>query len=549
MTISLEAIQHSLYYLHVPTAEDEVVRRSEEEHRRSYEDEGRPSVTINRKPLPPTTSNHPLPPIPQEEPYQSYGESQDYNTREGPLRVDTGPDFGINRRHFSSSPQPPALFEASGDYAVSPSRSDTDTLSHHQHHNGNPSTSRQSPPRDHGPSIHRKPLTTQQHIETPMEIARRTDPTFPAVTIIRRDPTSGSQWNVGTISLLQPTFTASPLRPVHVELTAPGYSRFNKIDFTPTRRGSGASDATSVRRAMEALSATPTSTTSPDFPVNPFTRTIDFRKIAAADLKRTVYQRTDSSDSIGRIQAPSKPGAEKNVLAFDSPWHGTCTFVNAIDGKTLKLKHTIQSPGSPTSEANTANVAELRFNLGWSILGKIKQSRPRNDEPDKLPIPHLLESKENFRKSFQHIRNKSRENFRRMRAHTTSNDSDNDNYQNEGVLRDLSNINTPTTNSISAYSVPRSTPYQDASNRHLSVPTSTSLYDQNDRSSANPTSSENEDEEGRISLKLGRERAGGGYRGNSAKLGKLVIEDEGLKMCDLVVGAAMGVWWQHYGVE
>lgn len=542
--------------------------RSEEELRASQDSDARSFTTINRKPLPSTSSSHPLPPIPQEEPYQPdgtfpvYNDTHTHGSARGPLRLDIGPDFGINRGHFSSSPQPPGLFEPSGDYAVSPTFADNTPVSRYQQHNDFHPAVRNSPSQTSGPSIHRKPLPPQQHAETPIEIARRTDPTFPPVTIIRRDPTSGSQWNVGTITLLHPTLAASPLRPVHVELSAPGYSRFNKIDFTPTRRGSGASDAASVRRAMESIAATPTSTISPESPTHPFARTVDFRRIAAAELKRSVYQRTDSVDSLGRFQAATKPGSEKSVLAFDSPWNGMCTFVNAIDGKTLKLKHTIQSPGSPTSDSNTANVAELRFNLGWSILGKVKQSRPTNDEPDKLPIPHLLESKENFRRSFQHFRNKSRENFRRLRANTASNDSsDNDNYQKDtGVFRDLSNIKTSTTNnlststpaSFSAYASPslppRSTPHQDSGN-HLSVPTHP--YDQQpDRaSSTNPTSSENEDDEGRISLKLGRERAGGGYRGHSAKLGKLVIEDEGLKMCDLVVGAAMGVWWQHYGIE
>lgn len=45
---------------------------------------------------------------------------------------------------------------------------------------------------------------------------------------------------------------------------------------------------------------------------------------------------------------------------------------------------------------------------------------------------------------------------------------------------------------------------------------------------------------------LGRERAGGGNRGKRAKLGKLLIHDEGLKMLDLVVAANMGIWWQAW---
>lgn len=45
---------------------------------------------------------------------------------------------------------------------------------------------------------------------------------------------------------------------------------------------------------------------------------------------------------------------------------------------------------------------------------------------------------------------------------------------------------------------------------------------------------------------LGRERAGGGSRGKRAKLGKLLVHDEGLKMLDLVIAANMGIWWQAW---
>lgn len=44
-------------------------------------------------------------------------------------------------------------------------------------------------------------------------------------------------------------------------------------------------------------------------------------------------------------------------------------------------------------------------------------------------------------------------------------------------------------------------------------------------------------------MSLGREKAGGGNRGKRAKMGKLIIWDQGLKMLDLVVAANVGVWW------
>ena len=50
----------------------------------------------------------------------------------------------------------------------------------------------------------------------------------------------------------------------------------------------------------------------------------------------------------------------------------------------------------------------------------------------------------------------------------------------------------------------------------------------------------------RMDLSLGQELAGGGFAGKQAKLGKLIIEDEGLKMLDLVVAANIGLWWKVY---
>lgn len=44
-------------------------------------------------------------------------------------------------------------------------------------------------------------------------------------------------------------------------------------------------------------------------------------------------------------------------------------------------------------------------------------------------------------------------------------------------------------------------------------------------------------------VNVGTERAGGGVSGRKAKLGKLIVYADGLKMLDLVVAANMGVWW------
>ena len=52
--------------------------------------------------------------------------------------------------------------------------------------------------------------------------------------------------------------------------------------------------------------------------------------------------------------------------------------------------------------------------------------------------------------------------------------------------------------------------------------------------------------EERLDLSLGQEHAGGGFGGKEAKLGKLIIEAEGLQMLDLIVAANMALFWGVY---
>ena len=52
--------------------------------------------------------------------------------------------------------------------------------------------------------------------------------------------------------------------------------------------------------------------------------------------------------------------------------------------------------------------------------------------------------------------------------------------------------------------------------------------------------------EDRLDLSLGQEHAGGGFGGKQAKLGKLIIQPEGLQMLDFIVAANMALWWKVY---
>jgi hypothetical protein len=50
----------------------------------------------------------------------------------------------------------------------------------------------------------------------------------------------------------------------------------------------------------------------------------------------------------------------------------------------------------------------------------------------------------------------------------------------------------------------------------------------------------------RLDLSLGLELAGGGFAGHNAKMGKLIVESEGMKMLDLLIAANLSLWWKAY---
>jgi hypothetical protein len=49
-----------------------------------------------------------------------------------------------------------------------------------------------------------------------------------------------------------------------------------------------------------------------------------------------------------------------------------------------------------------------------------------------------------------------------------------------------------------------------------------------------------------LDLSLGQERAGGGFGGKQAKLGKLIVHPDGVAMLDLLVAANIGLWWRAW---
>ena len=100
---------------------------------------------------------------------------------------------------------------------------------------------------------------------------------------------------------------------------------------------------------------------------------------------------------------------------------------------------------------------------------------------------------------------------------------------------------TPSPNGTTTKEAKRSS-FFSTTTQHQRQRSSIERYDSRSHDEVN---SEEADE--RMDLSLGQELAGGGFAGKQAKLGKLIVEEEGLKMLDLVVAANMGIWWKVYG--
>ena len=327
------------------------------------------------------------------------------------------------------------------------------------------------------------------------------------ITLIRRDPSSSAQWNVGTLTQEKGT-SNSHHNTFKIDITTPGYQKFAKQAglvsfFEPTYQAS-------------SRPATPASTHSPTTPSQtaPFTREVSLTQPRSIVLPRSSYDRRGSDDvspydNLG-LPVTAKANMRNHHFTFASPWQGTCIFMTGMNGRSLKCRHTLP-PSTSGNEGETHTVAELKFSLPWSVL-KSKDANASTASRNligsgghaKTPsLSSLVGGTDSWRRGVQKIKEKrlSRDPLRGGRR----------GYDSEPAS---ARTQSPAT-------------------------TTTTMQDSG-------SGSDDDGGGGHLDLRLGREKAGGGRRGKNAKLGKLVIEDEGLKMCDLVVAASMGVWWQHY---
>lgn len=297
------------------------------------------------------------------------------------------------------------------------------------------------------------------------------------IVLIRRDPSSGSQWNVGTISVASSGLSAT------VEIHTPGYQKFAKQDLIIQSQANEKAEVLQDEPSTTSVSPIDHHALTPHF-----LRRIDILALSQPKIGRSGHQRNTSDDmySPTKQKSTQSPRLPHSKCVFTSPWQGQCYFTTGLDGRSLRCRHALPTASS-TGEALSETVCELRFNLPWLRVRKRNQTQSEGENnPPTLSAPRSAETKEVFRRGVQRLRSGSGS---KMLS------------EDQRLQMDFEKIKS--------------------------------------RSNA-------ADQQHRLDLSLGQEKAGGGFRGSSAKLGKLILENEGLKFADLAVGACMSIWWTHY---
>ncbi|KAF7714970.1 Uncharacterized protein PECH_005390 [Penicillium ucsense] len=411
-------------------------------------------------------------------------------------------------------------------------------------HNNSPRSPNRSP--EHSPN--RQPRQARAH---------RRDVGF-RLTLIRRDPASGSQWNVATIST--PWIDHNT---VDIEISTPGYNRF-----------AGSQEALSL--ADLAAKLPPGMFQSPGSSLPAALKNAPSgghqvpgkpQSSAPGKFRRQLCVSRQFEQHTGNWRGTADTGNGPNLegsklksgyYAFNSPWNGICTFSSSVNGRSLKCKHMIPTPGHPSHADGDGNqavtVAEIRFNMPFQAASLHYQaSRSPQAHHQSHPSQDLVQNAANPRPISP----------RQHSSHIFSSESNTNTKRNTFTqLLNTSKLTRPRATSgpgLQYQASPQAeNPRASSSHGHPIRRTSfrTAFSRQNEfrhhyppppnqhRSGSTSSGGGYDSDEDRLDFSLARELAGGGIRGKSAKLGKLVIEDEGIKMLDLVVAACMAVWWR-----
>ncbi|KAK3302840.1 oxidoreductase-like protein [Chaetomium strumarium] len=365
-----------------------------------------------------------------------------------------------------------------------------------------------------------------------------------SLTLIRRDPTSGTQCNVGKVSAFQtnvPTpdnadpslgpdnlgdLAAHTQQMIDIHLETSGYAKYRDL---PSRAEVETLRPTSAHSFSQQMARNPGggpamgADTAAAF-LNPawkptqdgFSRQVvmaygqswkaNFKKafqrkdrpgspvnLSPEDAsRRPLHSRQGSASTIASIdsvdgrQSPvlitrPGPGLRPKGYFFLSPWNGRCEFRTSTDGRSLKCRH-ILDPASvrldPREVAQSLHNAQgLGRSRGDELSSALAGAKPVSELRFNLPTTRPKgKTGDRNSKSGDQLSAKFSKLLHHRSRHSDDESEDDDEYDDYGEL----------------------------------------------------------DDQGNLDLSLGKEHAGGGNGGKRAKLGKLIIHDEGLKMLDLV---------------
>ncbi|KAK3314002.1 oxidoreductase-like protein [Apodospora peruviana] len=414
---------------------------------------------------------------------------------------------------------------------------------------------------------------------SPTKFGRR--PSFHpfSLTLIRRDPTSGNQWNIGKVSSFQTNIptpdkadpnlnpddmgSVSSARKIDIHLETSGYAKYRGMPTLASVEANHPTSAQSFTQSMRgqgsALSPPPSrggASTHPPYspPEEGFHRQVmmSYSKSWTSNIKGAFrrhgdhhQQRPKSSDGrtspddlplprkpfhyrqgststtgsaesgqypdLNNYRSPTSenreqpqqqqseslittpgPGLKPKGYVFLSPWDGQCEFRTSSNGRSLKCRHTLMD-GKNAKFDPVAMAQNIRRET--QLSASVGGGRPRGDSLASalLGAKNVSELRFNLPGGdvFGGVGDGNREGGHHHSLH--------------GGFSRLLKID------------PRERGDSDEDD----------WYGQ-----------EEEDEE--MDLSLGREKAGGGNRGKRAKLGKLIIHDEGLKIRPTPVQSPIG---------
>ncbi|CAK7232335.1 hypothetical protein SBRCBS47491_008234 [Sporothrix bragantina] len=438
-----------------------------------------------------------------------------------------------------------------------------------------PTSSQAAPPVQPPPQPKRPPLMpTQSSVPSnfvPFQL-----------TIIRRDPSSNHQWNIGKVASVQPIEqpsifgpqTSSPTASAHPEdtpvdqpsirihLETSGYAKFRGDDEVG-RGGAFArqvvmaytkSWTAGIRNAFKRPNSysheRSTSDGGADIgafvsgggggggpppqedlepPSRRFLRPRNNSLVSGEESGSGGHARQSkelSRDGRDKDNAPLTrpgPGLKPKGYTFNSPWDGRCEFRTGNGGRSLKCRHTLHPSTDATTGATGGGVA------GYNPLVIAQNFR------DGQGLAAVADSRGGGRARATSLSSalsgaaavsELRFNLPHGEVFRTKPGGSGD--EKEGTA-------TTTTTRGELYGRFQDHLHQLQARHHRRGSSSTEYEEDVD---------DNDDGgDAEMDLSLGRERAGGGNRGKRAKLGKLIVYDDGFKMLDLVVAANMGVWW------